>query len=132
VCSLSTPLDLAKCATALIIPAAYHASFASLPGNGHDKTNTDDDTKAGLLLISRGTSIILFLLYLAYLNFQLRTHPDLFRRRVPGEVEQEEVEEKKMNLPAAAFASVFTLSMMDVFLILVQSIGHRHRYFVLC
>jgi Ca2+:H+ antiporter len=117
--NILTPLDLAKRATALIIPAAYHASFASFPKNGHDKTSTDDDTKAGLLLISRGTSIILLLLYLAYLNFQLRTHPDLFRRRVPGEAEAEEVEEKKMNLPAAALALVSTLSVIVVFLILV-------------
>ncbi len=118
--SLRTSLGLAKRATALIIPAAYHASFASLSKDGHDKTSTDDDTKAGLLLISRGTSIILFLLYVAYLNFQLRTHPDFFRRKAPGEAEEEEeVEEKQMNLPAAAFASVFTLPVMDAFLILV-------------
>jgi len=89
----------------LIIPAAYHASFISPAKNGHDKANTDYDIKSGILWISRGTSIILLLLYLAYLNFQLRTHADLFRRKTTGEAEEEEeVEEKKMNLPAAAFA----------------------------
>jgi Ca2+:H+ antiporter len=122
---------LAKRTTALIIPAAYHASFISPTKNGHDKTSTDYDTKSGILWISRGTSIILLLLYLAYLNFQLRTHADLFRRKTTGEVEEEEVEEKKMNLPAAAFASVFTLPVMDTFLILVQSIGYCRRYFLL-
>ena len=131
--SLRTSLGSANRTTALIIPAAYHASFISPAKNGHDKANTDYDIKSGILWISRGTSIILLLLYLAYLNFQLRTHADLFRRKTTGEAEEEEeVEEKKMNLPAAAFASVFTLPVMDAYLILVQSIGYRRRYFVLC
>jgi Ca2+:H+ antiporter len=88
---------------ALILPAAYHASFAAPPGEG---PSPDDGTKHGLLLISRGTSIILLLLYVAYLNFQLRTHPDLFRHKMrPDEPEEEEEQEdKEMNLPAAAIA----------------------------
>ncbi|KIM21352.1 hypothetical protein M408DRAFT_333492 [Serendipita vermifera MAFF 305830] len=88
----------------LILPAAYHAAY-SLPPGGNPPA-PDDGTKHGLLLISRGTSIILLVLYIAYLNFQLRTHPDLFRRRLhPGEQEEEEEQEdKEMNLPAAAVA----------------------------
>jgi Ca2+:H+ antiporter len=88
---------------ALILPAAYHASFAA-PSPGGEGPSPDDGTKHGLLLISRGTSIILLILYAAYLNFQLRTHPDLFRHKVrPGEPqEEEELEDKEMNLPAAA------------------------------
>lgn len=90
--------------SALILPAAYHASFSKPPGG--DAPAPDDGTKHGLLVISRGTSIILLVLYLAYLNFQLRTHPDLFRRREhPGEPqEEEEQDDKEMNLPAAALA----------------------------
>lgn len=88
----------------LILPAAYRASFAAPPGG--EAPSPDDEAKHGLILISRGTSIILLLLYVAYLNFQLRTHPDLFRRKTrPGEPEEEEEQEdKEMNLPAAAIA----------------------------
>ncbi|PVG04062.1 putative VCX1-vacuolar Ca++/H+ exchanger [Serendipita vermifera] len=86
----------------LIIPAAYHASFAH-PPEGH-APDPDDGTKGGLLLISRGTSILLLVLYVAYLNFQLRTHPDLFRPRASSGDEEEEHEEQKMNLPASCLA----------------------------
>jgi len=59
-----------------------------------------------LLLISRGTAIILLCLYVAYLNFQLRTHPDLFKRRANADEqgEEEEAEDKEMNLIAAALS----------------------------
>jgi Ca2+:H+ antiporter len=93
----------------LILPAAYHASF-SIPSPGGDPPSPDDGTKHGLLLISRGTSIILLFLYVAYLNFQLRTHPDLFRRRErvgdhgEPEEEEEEAEDARMNLPAACLS----------------------------
>jgi Ca2+:H+ antiporter len=76
-----------------------------VPSPGGEAPSPDDGTKHGLLLISRGTSIILLALYGIYLNFQLRTHPDLFRRKVrPDEPEEEEMEDKEMNLPAAAIA----------------------------
>ncbi|KAG8773905.1 hypothetical protein FRC15_001690 [Serendipita sp. 397] len=91
----------------LIIPAAYHATFARSPVG--DPPAPDDGSKAGLLFISHGTSIILLALYGAYLFFQLRTHPDLFKLRSPRndddeEEEEEEEEGAKMNLPAAALA----------------------------
>ncbi|KAG8851552.1 hypothetical protein FRC20_001725 [Serendipita sp. 405] len=91
----------------LIIPAAYHATFARSPVG--DPPAPDDGSKAGLLFISHGTSIILLALYGAYLFFQLRTHPDLFKLRGPRndddeEEEEEEEEGAKMNLPAAALA----------------------------
>ena len=89
--------------SALIIPAAYHASFVK-PPKGGDEPAPDDGTKPGLLLISRGTSIILLCLYLAYLWFQLRTHPDLFQNENEEVQEEEEREEAKMNLPAAAIS----------------------------
>ncbi|KAG8834034.1 hypothetical protein FRC17_009672 [Serendipita sp. 399] len=94
----------------LIIPAAYHASYARAPYG--DPPAPDDGSKHGLLLISRGTSIILLILYGAYLFFQLRTHPDLFKLK-PGQYvsaadadseEGDEEEEAQMNLPAAGLA----------------------------
>lgn len=46
-----------------------------------------DQSLHGLLILSRGTSIILFAVYLAYLWFQLRTHATLFEAE--GEEEEE-------------------------------------------
>lgn len=46
-----------------------------------------DSSLKGLLILSRGTSIILFCVYLAYLFFQLRTHSTLFEAE--GEEEEE-------------------------------------------
>lgn len=84
--------------TALIIPAAYHASHSAPPYG--EPPLPDDGTRSGLLLISHGTSIILLLVYVAYLWFQLKTHAYLFN--APGE--EDEAEESKMNLPAAGVA----------------------------
>lgn len=54
----------------LIIPAALAASMGSsgLPGKNEDN----------ILLLSRGTAIILLFLYVMYLYFQLRSHAYLF------------------------------------------------------
>jgi Ca2+/Na+ antiporter len=49
-----------------------------------------DSSLKGLLILSRGTSIILFAVYLAYLFFQLRTHSTLFEAE--GEDEQEDAD----------------------------------------
>lgn len=46
----------------------------------------DDGIMHGLLVLSRGTAIILLSTYIAYLFFQLRTHNQLFI----SEAEQEE------------------------------------------
>ena len=51
----------------LVLPTAFHASFS-------------DEAKADLmsLKISRGTSVILFLVYIIYLLFQLKSHAYLY------------------------------------------------------
>ncbi|KAF7549820.1 hypothetical protein G7Z17_g6125 [Cylindrodendrum hubeiense] len=57
----------------LVLPTAFHASFS--------------DTKladAQSLKISRGTSVILLLVYLVYLLFQLKSHAYMTRIRVVG------------------------------------------------
>jgi Ca2+:H+ antiporter len=38
----------------------------------------DEDAQKGLLIISRGTAILLLGIYIAYLFFQLKTHASLF------------------------------------------------------
>ena len=72
----------------------------------------------GLLVISRGTSILLLVVYVAYLFFQLKTHAALFEpkrgtrnrgdsnaREDQGEGQGEEEEEApKMNLVSAGLA----------------------------
>jgi Ca2+:H+ antiporter len=63
-----------------------------------DELGTDLDEKGqrGLLIISRGTAILLLGVYIAYLIFQLKTHASLFvpkRRRTlrDGETGEEDV-----------------------------------------
>ncbi|WVW83058.1 calcium/proton exchanger [Kwoniella bestiolae CBS 10118] len=84
----------------LILPAAYHAS------NTEDVQSTvkllledgapdpPDASLRGLLILSRGTSIILLATYLGYLYFQLRTHAQLFEAE---QAEDEEAEVASMD-----------------------------------
>jgi Ca2+:H+ antiporter len=50
---------------ALILPAAYESGV----GNS---------TEAGTLALSRGTAIVLLILYILFLVYQLKTHPHVF------------------------------------------------------
>ena len=72
---------------ALVIPAAYHSSKAadedtpfSNTDNSLDKLlhdvspSTYEGTQQGLLTISRGTAMLLLIVYVAYLFFQVRLH----------------------------------------------------------
>ena len=72
----------------LILPAAFHAS-----------RGTTDDTQ-DLLFISRGTAVVLLLMYLSYLYFQLHSHAYLFET----ETAEEEGEEPYMNVYSAVTA----------------------------
>ncbi|WRT67159.1 calcium/proton exchanger [Kwoniella shivajii] len=84
----------------LILPAAYHASnddtvsatIKTLLEDGAPDPN--DSSLRGLLVLSRGTSIILLLTYFGYLYFQLRTHAQLFEAE---ENEDEEAEVASMD-----------------------------------
>ncbi|OCH86901.1 calcium/proton exchanger [Obba rivulosa] len=107
----SSSLMTLTCIT-LVIPAAYHgaqsdgkkvdatvSALFSTAGQFVDGGDLVDDTTHGLRIISRGTSIILLLVYIAYLIFQLKTHAYLFKSSVVHEIET-----PRMNVPAAAFA----------------------------
>ncbi|KAJ7461587.1 Sodium/calcium exchanger protein-domain-containing protein [Mycena latifolia] len=85
----SSSLMTLACST-LVIPAAYHS------------TMTASDDQSGLLVISRGTALILLGVYVAYLVFQLKTHAYLF------EAEGSEGEEPKMSVVAAGVALLIT------------------------
>ncbi|KAI0782213.1 calcium/proton exchanger [Abortiporus biennis] len=94
----------------LVIPAAYHSAkihSGDIVANATaivtdsfetviDGTDLDAGSERGLRFISRGTAILLLLVYAAYLVFQLKTHENLFR----PEIEAEE-EEAKMNTVSA-------------------------------
>lgn len=59
---------LAMAVLSLLIPTAFHASFSDL-----------DAADAAVLKLSRGTSIILLIIYLLYLAFQLKSHSYLYQ-----------------------------------------------------
>lgn len=59
---------MAVAATSLIIPATLYASLS----------NSTEDSEANVLFVSRGTAIIMLILYVLYLVFQLKTHSHLF------------------------------------------------------
>lgn len=72
---------LAVAATSLIIPATLYASLSQ------SKTV---DTVSNVLLVSRGTAIIMLVLYILYLYFQLKSHAHLFEAEAGGEGEEEQ------------------------------------------
>lgn len=65
-----------------------------------------------VLILSRGTAIILLLLYCLYLFFQLRTHKNLFNPEVPDnsedEDEEEEADESSMSAWSASAILILT------------------------
>ncbi|CAK7219801.1 hypothetical protein SCUCBS95973_003943 [Sporothrix curviconia] len=73
--------------SSLLLPTAFHASFSS---------TTDADTK--VLEVSRGTSVILLLVYLLYLVFQLNSHAYMYES-TPREI----VERESLPGPAAGY-----------------------------
>jgi Ca2+:H+ antiporter len=78
---------MAVAATSLIIPATLYASLAS----------SKSDTGGNILILSRGTAIILLILYCLYLYFQLKSHAKLFEEET-GEA-GEDGEEVEPNEP---------------------------------
>jgi Ca2+:H+ antiporter len=100
-----------------VIPAAYHATkhitpnFVAAMRDG-SISDLDEKGQRGLLIISRGTAVLLLGVYVAYLIFQLKTHASLFvpkhrRSRDDEAVETlettdtEDVETPQMSVVAA-------------------------------
>lgn len=101
-----------------MIPAAYHTTkngsstvdVAAI--DSHSLSPLNENAQWGLLIISRGTAILLLGVYIAYLFFQLKTHASLFvpkkriRYTLLGDesatvVEEEDGETAKMSVVAA-------------------------------
>ena len=70
----------------------------------------EERCRSGLLIISRGTAIVLLLIYVAYLVFQLKTHAYLFQA-AEGEEEQEELE----MTPVAAGSALLSVTVVTSF-----------------
>lgn len=134
----SSSLMTLACLT-LVIPAAYHSAKAAnhppFNKNTDDALNIlsslnstldgkppapGDGSKAGLLLISRFTSILLLLVYVIYLYFQLGSHAHLFNKKKKegpnGETieEEDDEEEPNMSMIAATF-SLLTITVITSF-----------------
>lgn len=95
-CSLMT-LSTAS----MVIPAALAMVL--------EKDKDAETAKQSILILSRGTAIILLLLYMLYLYFQLKTHKNLFNPEAPaesaegnGEEQNEVAEEASMSAWSAA------------------------------
>lgn len=65
-----------------------------------------ESAKQSVLILSRGTSVILLLLYCLYLYFQLRTHKNLFNPEVPDGEEEEEESGDDASMSAWSAAAV--------------------------
>jgi len=119
----------------LVIPAAYHnAKRVNSPTNGNLMATIanpfiagpNEECQKGLLIISRGTAILLFGVYIAYVIFQLKTHASLFvpmprSRCRHGDAHSDEfvqeVEEDTPNMSVvAASSSLFFVTIIISFL----------------
>jgi len=128
----SSSLMTLACIT-LVIPAAYHSSQAhmdnatSVPvystlGEAVELT----ESESGLRFISRGTAILLLMVYVGYLFFQLKTHKDLFATEA-----LEESEIPRMNIPAAATgllgATIITSFCADYLVASIEETAQRYN-----
>ncbi|KAK6538054.1 hypothetical protein TWF694_010944 [Orbilia ellipsospora] len=100
---------MAVAAGSLIIPAALYNSFNNNidpiknPEQYHQHTES-------ILLLSRGASIVLLILYVLYLFFQLKTHTDLFS----AENEEEEQEAPTLSVWSAGLVLVIVTLMVAI------------------
>lgn len=80
----STMSSLMAVATAsLIIPAAFYSTVDVSKEEGFSL----------VLNLSRGTSVVLLILYILYLVFQLRTHSDFFDAELSGDQNNQDTED---------------------------------------
>ncbi|KAA8911887.1 hypothetical protein TRICI_003680 [Trichomonascus ciferrii] len=75
---------MALATASLLIPAAFHATIGGatkgeevIPGAGP----TTVGESQGILALSRGTSVVLLIIYVLYLFFQIKTHADYFEQQ---------------------------------------------------
>ncbi|KAF8896970.1 Sodium/calcium exchanger protein-domain-containing protein [Mucidula mucida] len=121
----------------LIIPAAYHSVksgntslFSNALGSSRLDSSSDHNNDLldldragldGLLIISRGTAILLLGMYVAFLYFQLKTHHHLFEAQVPTEDEIERGARRPPTEPEEAQMSVISAGACLLFITVVTS-----------
>ncbi|KAF3916817.1 hypothetical protein ABW20_dc0109011 [Dactylellina cionopaga] len=101
---------MAVAAGSLIIPAALYNSF----NNNIDPIKNPEQFEshnASILLLSRGASIVLLILYVLYLFFQLKTHTHLFNDEHD---EDEEPETPALSVWGAALVLVLVTIVVAV------------------
>lgn len=107
---------MAVASASLIIPATLYAVMAQSP-----------DIKDNILVLSHGTAIILLIIYVLYLDFQLRTHNDLFEEESGATPDDEgnKEEDAPILTPWAAGVAlvVVTIAVAVCAEYLVDSIG---------
>ncbi|PWN23948.1 calcium/proton exchanger [Microstroma glucosiphilum] len=95
---------------AIALPAAYQGgAVAELFGK--DPSTQPGSTEAGILFISRGTSVVLLLVYMLYLFFQLKSHAFLYE----GEEGDQEEEETPQMTPLAAVVALGVITVITSF-----------------
>lgn len=77
---------MAIATSSLLLPAAFHLA---LPAN----TNLDTE----ILFLSRGTAILMLIIYILFLFFQLRTHAEFFKAVANEESDDEDHEEARIS-----------------------------------
>jgi len=111
----SSSLMTLACIT-LVIPAAYYS--------------TQSGSDAGLLIISRGTALVLLFIYCAYIFFQLKTHVELYSPDTSENGEPLEEEEAKMSVYAAGFSllavTVVTSFCADYLVASIEEFAERY------
>lgn len=140
----SASLMTLACIT-LVIPAAYHsAKHVAVPDDGNLLAMTDPlisdldkEGQKGLLIISRGTAILLLGVYIAYLIFQLKTHAHLFISKRqdpearPGERVEVEEETPEMSVVAASVGllavTVLTSFVADYLVASIEETATRYN-----
>lgn len=114
---------MAVASASLIIPASLFAAMSS------SRDTDPSETRNNILLLSRGTAIILLLLYVMYLFFQLKSHATMFEAGVAEEggrenqqngtaevvaPAEEDEEERILNPLAAGIALVIVTVLVAV------------------
>lgn len=95
---------MAVAATSLIIPATMYAAL----------TRSTADSDGNILVLSRGTAIIMLILYVLYLVFQLKTHAHLFDAEGQDEEGGEQKEPEILGPVAATVALVLVTILVAV------------------
>jgi Ca2+:H+ antiporter len=90
---------MAVASASLIIPATLYAGLSK----------SEENTEASLNILSRGTSIVLLVIYISYLFFQLKSHAELFD---DAEAQEGNESEPELLLPWMAGAVLVVITVM--------------------